>query len=75
MDMMKSFFQLDFKNPESTEEHAALFSGLKILRDPAFCREYMGQFPVIFISLKDIEGGNYAKAYDVFAGNLEAFVA
>ena len=25
MDMMKSFFQLDFKNPESTEGHAALF--------------------------------------------------
>lgn len=42
MDMMKSFFQLDFKNPKSTEGHAVLFSGLEILQDPAFCREYMG---------------------------------
>lgn len=75
MDMMKSFFQLDFKNPKSTEGHAVLFSGLEILQDPAFCREYMGQFPVIFISLKDVEGGNYTKVYDVFVGNLEAFVA
>lgn len=75
MGTMKSFLQLDFKNPKSVEGHAALFSDLEILKDQAFCRAYMGQFPVISISLKDVEGGDFSKAYDIFAGSLEALVA
>ena len=29
------------------------------MKDKAFVDKYMGQFPVIFISLKDIKGINY----------------
>ncbi len=56
MDMLKSFFEI------GTE--AALFEGLEIAEDIDRCREYMGKFPVISISLKDVEGENYETAYD-----------
>lgn len=36
------------------------------MRDKAFVDKYMGQFPVIFISLKDIKGINY----DIAKGGL-----
>lgn len=56
MDMLKSFFEI------GTE--AVLFEGLEIAEDVDRCREYMGKFPVISISLKDVEGENYETAYD-----------
>ena len=56
MDMLKSFFEI------GTE--VALFEGLEIAEDIDRCREYMGKFPVISISLKDVEGENYETAYD-----------
>ncbi len=36
------------------------------MKDKAFVDKYMGQFPVIFISLKDIKGINY----DIAKGGL-----
>lgn len=36
------------------------------MKDKAFIDKYMGQFPVIFISLKDIKGINY----DIAKGGL-----
>jgi hypothetical protein len=48
MSMLKSFFEID------TNE--ALFDGLEILKEKELCKQYMGQFPVIFISLKSVEG-------------------
>lgn len=53
MSMMESFFNIDKK------EDAAVFDGLSILNHPDFCREYMNQYPVLFISLKEVEGLNF----------------
>lgn len=56
MDMLKAFFEIgtDFD----------LFKGLEIAEDMEKCKEYMGKFPVISISLKDVEGESYEIAYD-----------
>lgn len=51
MDMLKSFFEIDCNR--------ALFDGLKITQEQELCEQYMGQFPVIFISLKSAAGLNY----------------
>lgn len=75
MDTFKSFLQLDWKNPRNAEGHKKLFAGLKIQADESFCRQYMGQYPVVSLTFKDIEGANYAEAYYLFASLLESKVA
>lgn len=54
MSMLKAFFEID------TDE--SLFEGLKIAEETELCEKYMGQFPVISVSLKDVEGTDYETA-------------
>ncbi len=54
MDMLKTFFEV------GTEP--ALFDGLEIAKDTALCEQYMGKYPVISISLKDVSGPSYESA-------------
>lgn len=51
MSMLKAFFEIG--------GNRALFDGLKISEEKEICEEYMGKFPVISISLKDVEGFDY----------------
>lgn len=57
MDMLKSFFEI------GTDPF--LFEGLEISRENKICKEHMGKYPVISISLKDVEGGSFRIAYDM----------
>ena len=50
MSMLKTFFEIGCDK--------TLFQGLKISEEKELCKEYMGQFPVISISLKGGEGLN-----------------
>ena len=54
MSMLKSFFEI------GTDK--SLFDGLKIAENKELCAEYQGQFPVIFISLKSVDGLTFASA-------------
>ncbi len=56
IDMLKSFFELG--------ADASLFEGLKIAQEHTLCQQYMGKYPVISLSLKDVDGENYKVAYD-----------
>lgn len=56
MDMLKSFFEIGTS--------ARLFDGLEIMGETKLCEEYMGKYPVISVSLKDIEGVDFQTAYD-----------
>jgi len=40
-----------------------LFDGLNISKDAEFCQKYQQQYPVIFVSFKDIKKSNYNDAY------------
>ena len=75
MDMLKSFLQLNWKDPRNMEGHQKLFAGLKIQADESFCQKYMGQYPVVSLTFKDIEGADYAEAYYLFASLLESKIA
>ena len=55
MSMLKSFFEIGADR--------TLFDGLAISKETALCEEYMGKFPVIFISLKGVDGLTFADAY------------
>lgn len=39
-----------------------LFDGLEVANDNAFCEKYMGRYPVVSISLKNVNGADYAMA-------------
>lgn len=59
MSMLRSFFEI------GTDK--SLFDGLYISQNIALCDEHMGKYPVIFISLKDVEGLSYDEAFQVFS--------
>ena len=63
MDMFETFLKVDCNNPGDTTLHNQLFHGTKITEDKAFCEKYMGKFPVIFITLKNVFGENFEDAY------------
>lgn len=70
MDMLKTFFEIG--------TDLSLFDGLEISKEAALCEQYMGKYPVISISLKDVTGLNFQTAYGMLgiivseeAGRLE----
>lgn len=58
MTMLKSFFEVG--------QDPALFDGLSVHEDQEFCKIYQGKYPVIFISLKEVNGLTYEAAEDAF---------
>ena len=54
MSMLRSFFEMG--------SDASLFDGLYIAENKALCEEYMGKYPVIFLSLKSVEGLTFEDA-------------
>ena len=67
MDMFASFLRLAPDGSDNREFKEKLFDGLEILKDKEFTDKYMGQFPVIFISLKSAYGDTFEQAYDALA--------
>lgn len=55
MSMLKYFFGLD--------EDKELFKGLEIMEEQGLCEEYMGKFPVIALSMKDIDAESFETAF------------
>ncbi len=49
--------------PEDTSYQERLFKDTKIYEDKEFCRDFMGKFPVIAITLKKVIGDTYKLAY------------
>ena len=56
MSMLKSFFEID--------ADPMLFDGLEIAKEEELCREYMGKFPVVFVTLKGVDGLSYQQAVE-----------
>lgn len=54
MSMLRSFFEL------GTDK--SLFDGLYISKNKELCEEHMGKYPVIFFSLKSVEGAAFEDA-------------
>ena len=54
MSMLKCFFEIGADK--------ALFDSLKIAQEKELCEQYQGQFPVIFLSLKSVDGLTFEAA-------------
>ena len=54
MSMLKSFFEIG--------TDPSLFDGLYISKNQNLCKQHLGQYPVIFLSLKGVEGLSFSEA-------------
>lgn len=59
MSMLECFFSLNGDK--------SIFDGLDISKETVLCEEYMGKYPVVFISLKGIDARSYEMAYQMAA--------
>ena len=55
MSMLKCFFEI------GTDK--SLFDGLAVSKEKALCETYMGKYPVVFVSLKGVDGLTFETAY------------
>ncbi len=67
MSMLKSFFEIGADK--------TLFDGLAISKETALCEEYMGKYPVVFLSLKGVDGLTFEDAYGMLRRIIRAEVA
>ena len=67
MSMFYHFLSINYNKPEDLSSHVELFKDTKIFADQEFCQQYMGHYPVIFLSLKSVEGINFETAYQKLA--------
>ena len=56
MSMLKCFFEIG--------SDKSIFDGLTISRENALCETYMGKYPVVFVSLKGVDGLTFKDAYE-----------
>ncbi|MCR5604259.1 MAG: ATP-binding protein [Lachnospiraceae bacterium] len=63
MSMMENFFSI-------RKDSKLIFEGLAITEHENFCKEWMNQYPVLFVSFKDVEAEEFADAYDMLGVRL-----
>jgi hypothetical protein len=63
MSMFQSFFEIG--------TDPALFEGLSIARETELCAQHMGKYPVVFVSLKNVDGLTFAEAYDKMGNAIQ----
>ncbi len=63
MSMVEYFLKINSANPGDTTLQQKLFKDTKILEDREFCAKYMGQHPVISLTLKGVQGKTFKAAY------------
>lgn len=60
MSMLENFFDI-------RKDSKLLFEGLEIADKQALCEAWMNQYPVIFLSLKSVDGNDFSTAYSQLA--------
>ena len=76
--MLQSFLEMNYENPSDKSKQIALFKDTEIFKDKEFCDKYIGQYPVIFLSLKEAwDTNSYEDAlqslYEELSNSVEKF--
>ena len=66
MSMLANFFDI-------TKDNRALFEGLEIMKDTELCQHWMNQYPVLFLSFKDVDGTSFENALALLQFTLSQF--
>ena len=70
MSTFYDFLSLNIENPGDVSFQEKWFKDTKIFEDKEFCSEYMGKYPVIFISLKAVSGNDFLRAYEQLGSTI-----
>ena len=70
MSMFNSFLALNTDDPNDLSRHIELFKDKEIYKDKEFCDKFMGKYPVIFISFKEVKGKTWKIAYEKTAKEI-----
>ena len=65
MSMLANFFDI-------RKDSQAMFEGLEISKNTALCREWMNQWPVLFLTFKDVDGLTFASAKEMLLNRIAA---
>ena len=58
MSMMSEFF-------DSRKDSRALFEGLSISNNKELCKDWMNQYPIVFVSFRNVDGLDFEHAYEM----------
>ena len=61
--MLAEFFDI-------RKDTRAIFSGLAISENPDICNQWQNKWPVLYLTLKDINGRNFQKAYGLLKNEI-----
>ena len=61
--MMENYFNI-------RKDSSGLFENLAITKHKIFCKEWMNQYPVLFVSFKDAEGEDFEEAYRMLESRI-----
>ena len=65
MSMLANFFDI-------RKDSQAMFDGLEISKNEALCSEWMNQWPVLFLTFKDVDGLTFASAKEMLLNRIAA---
>lgn len=65
MSMLAEFFDI-------RKDSRKMFEGLAVAGDEDFCRTWMNQWPVLFLTLKNVDGNSYEGAYGLLQYTIAA---
>ena len=65
MSMLANFFDI-------RKDSKAMFEGLEISKNEALCSEWMNQWPVLFLTFKDVDGLTFASAKEMLLNRIAA---
>ena len=66
MSMLAHFFDI-------CEDSSKLFEGLEIEQDSQICSQWMNQYPVVFLSFKDVDGTSFENAFNLLKYTIAEF--
>ena len=64
MSMLASFFDI-------RKDNSGLFEGLEISNEKEICKNWMNQYPTLFLSFKRVDGLNFSSAYEMLCSVIE----
>ena len=63
LDMFKCFLALNPQNPQDKSKQERLFCDKQIYKDKDFIKEFMGEYPVISVSFKDVGSDTFDDSF------------
>lgn len=68
--MVKVFFEKEILADGTVADNSVYFQGKKVMDAGEECLKHMGQYPVIFLSLKSAKQPTYEMAYEKICDNI-----